>query len=158
MAWTSCPLLPATLYGSGDGASTFNIPDLRGRVTTGKDDMGGSAANRITNSGSGIVGTTLGAVGGAEKETLITANLPAYTPTGTVATSGVAGTNGNPLAVFSGGGANGFGTGANANGTLLGAGGMTFSSSFTGSAQGGTSTPVVTMPPTIVCNRILRLI
>ena len=53
----------ATTYGAGDGSTTFNLPDLRGRVAAGKDNMGGSAANRITNGGSGIVGTTLGAAG-----------------------------------------------------------------------------------------------
>ena len=35
------------LYGSGDGSTTFNLPDLRGRVPVGLDNMGGSAANRI---------------------------------------------------------------------------------------------------------------
>ena len=53
-------------YGSGDGSTTFNLPDLRGRGLFGKDDMGGSAANRITAGGSGITGTALGAAGGAE--------------------------------------------------------------------------------------------
>ena len=53
-----------TVYGAGDGSTTFNVPDLRGRVVAGKDDMGGAAANRLTNGVSGITGTTLGAVGG----------------------------------------------------------------------------------------------
>lgn len=35
-----------TAYGVGDGSTTFNLPDLRGRVPVGKDNMGGSAANR----------------------------------------------------------------------------------------------------------------
>jgi hypothetical protein len=42
------------------------VPDLRGRVTAGKDNMGGTTASRITNANSGITGTTLGAAGGAE--------------------------------------------------------------------------------------------
>jgi microcystin-dependent protein len=53
-----------TTFGSGDGSTTFNVPDLRGRVTVGKDNMGGSTAGRITAAGCGITGTTLGAVGG----------------------------------------------------------------------------------------------
>ena len=32
-----------TTYGVGDGATTFNLPDLRGRVVAGQDDMGGSS-------------------------------------------------------------------------------------------------------------------
>lgn len=31
-----------TTYGAGDGSTTFNLPDARGRVTSGKDDMGGA--------------------------------------------------------------------------------------------------------------------
>lgn len=47
-------------YGIGDGSTTFNLPDLRGRVTAGKDDMGGSAAGRLSQSYFGVVqsGTT----------------------------------------------------------------------------------------------------
>ena len=56
-----------TTYGSGDGSTTFNVPDLRGRVPAGKDDMGGSAASRLTTAGGGVDGSTLGAVGGAHK-------------------------------------------------------------------------------------------
>jgi hypothetical protein len=37
-----------TTYGTGDGTTTFNLPDLRGRVVAGKDDMGGSAASRLS--------------------------------------------------------------------------------------------------------------
>lgn len=55
-----------TTYGSGDGSTTFNLPDCRGRMIGGKDNMGGVAANRITAGVSGITGTTLGAVGGSE--------------------------------------------------------------------------------------------
>jgi microcystin-dependent protein len=70
-----------TTYGIGDGSTTFNLPDLRGRVAAGRDDMGGAAANRLTAAGSGIAGTTLGAAGGAETHTLTTAQMPAHTHT-----------------------------------------------------------------------------
>jgi microcystin-dependent protein len=53
-----------TAYGAGDGSTTFNLPDLRGRAPFGKDDMGGTAAGRITNAVSGLVATTLGVTGG----------------------------------------------------------------------------------------------
>jgi microcystin-dependent protein len=56
-----------TAYGAGDGSTTFNLPDLRGRVTAGVDNMGGGAAGRITAGNSGITGTTLGAAGGNEQ-------------------------------------------------------------------------------------------
>lgn len=51
-------------YGAGDGSTTFNVPDLRGRVPVGKN--GGSFG-------------TLGATGGAETHTLTTAEMPSHT-------------------------------------------------------------------------------
>jgi microcystin-dependent protein len=60
-----------TTYGTGDGSTTFGIPDLRGRSLFGVDNMGGAAASRITAGASGITGTTLGAAGGDQ---LITAH------------------------------------------------------------------------------------
>jgi len=56
-----------TSFGAGDGSSTFGTPDLRGRAIYGRDNLGGTAANRITGGGSGIAGTTLGAGGGDER-------------------------------------------------------------------------------------------
>lgn len=68
-----------TTYGVGDGSTTFNLPDSRGRVHAGRDNMGGVAANRITAGGSGITGTTLGASGGAQTHTLAIGEMPAHT-------------------------------------------------------------------------------
>jgi len=65
-----------TTYGTGDGSSTFNLPDLRGRTVAGQDDMGGSSSNRLT---SPINGDTLGAAGGSESHTITEAELPAHT-------------------------------------------------------------------------------
>ena len=58
-----------TTYGSGDGSTTFNVPDLRGRVPAGKDNMGGIAANLLSASVSGVAGATLGAKGGSQSLT-----------------------------------------------------------------------------------------
>lgn len=55
-----------TTYGAADGTH-FSLPDCRGRVVAGQDDMGGTSANRLTNTGGvTIEGDTLGAVGGSE--------------------------------------------------------------------------------------------
>jgi microcystin-dependent protein len=56
-----------TAFGIGDGATTFNVPDARGRALFGRDDMGGVAANRLTNAISGVTGVTLGASGGDQR-------------------------------------------------------------------------------------------
>lgn len=69
-------------YGAGDGSTTFNIPDLRGRVIAGQDDMGGVSADRLTNPSStinGINGDILGATGGKETHTLTEAQMPSHT-------------------------------------------------------------------------------
>jgi microcystin-dependent protein len=68
-------------YAYGGAGASFSLPDCRGRFTAGRDDMGGSAANRITAAGSGITGTALGATGGSETVVLITANLASHTHT-----------------------------------------------------------------------------
>jgi microcystin-dependent protein len=65
-----------TNYGTGDGSTTFNIPDLRGRIVAGKDDMGGSAASRLTSSYFGTSAASVGATGGAESLALSLAQLP----------------------------------------------------------------------------------
>jgi len=66
------------------------LPDARGRSFFGTDDMGGGGtAGRITNAGSGIVGTTLGVTGGAETHTLTTAQLASHSHTGTTGANSV---------------------------------------------------------------------
>lgn len=67
-----------TAYGVGDGTTTFNLPDLRGRVTAGKDDMGGSAASRLTSTTMTPDGNTLGATGGEQTHQLTEAELAAH--------------------------------------------------------------------------------
>jgi microcystin-dependent protein len=70
-----------TTYGSGDGSTTFNKPDLRGRVIAGQDDMGGTSADRLTGLSGGLNGDNLGATGGSQEHTLTTSEMPAHTHT-----------------------------------------------------------------------------
>lgn len=62
-----------TQYGAGNGTTTFNLPDLRGRVPVGRN--GGTFG-------------TLGATGGAETHTLSAGEMPSHTHTGTTSTNG----------------------------------------------------------------------
>lgn len=66
-----------TTYGTGDGSTTFNLPDLRGRAVAGLDNMGGSAASRLTSTVL-TASNTLGATGGTQTHTLTTAQMPSH--------------------------------------------------------------------------------
>lgn len=68
-------------FGNGNGTTTFNLPDLRGRVPAGRDNMGGTSANRLTNSGTGnpgINGSSLGSAGGFDRHTLTVQQMPSH--------------------------------------------------------------------------------
>jgi microcystin-dependent protein len=87
-------------HGAGDGSTTFNIADKRGRVTAGRDNMGGTLAGRITAAISGTAGTVLGAAIGSEGVTLATAQIPSHSHTANTGVGSVdhthAGTTGIP--------------------------------------------------------------
>ena len=68
-----------TTYGVGDGTTTFNVPDLRGRIIAGLDNMGGTTASRLTATTITGGGDNVGEVGGAETHTLTEAQLAEHT-------------------------------------------------------------------------------
>ena len=55
-------------YGLGNGSTTFNVPDLRGNVPAGLDNIGGTAANRINTAVNS--GQTIGGSGGEQTHLL----------------------------------------------------------------------------------------
>jgi microcystin-dependent protein len=76
-------------YGGSGG--NFNLPDLRGRVIAGRDDMNGITANRLTSSSAAnLNGVALGAnngdpgdtgrgTNGSQEHTLTTSEMPSHT-------------------------------------------------------------------------------
>lgn len=66
-----------TTYGVGNGTTTFNVPDFRGRVPMGLDNMGGSSANVVTLPAADSLNGTMG----FEVHTLLLAELPSHTHT-----------------------------------------------------------------------------
>jgi microcystin-dependent protein len=149
-----------TTHGAGDGSTTFTLPDCRGRVRAGKDDMGGAAVGLLTatyfGAADGALGTTLGAKGGAQANALVTANLPAYTPAGSVSV----GSTTNTLRTSAGSGV-AFDSTAGTDDAIAAQAGftdvgtLTSTGTLTGTAQGGISTPVSKVQPTIIVNTII---
>lgn len=144
-----------TTYGSGNGTTTFNVPDARGRVFAGKDDMGGTPANRLTTGGSGISGITLGAAGGVETYSLVTAELASHTHTGT--TNIESNTHTHPIPQQAGAQAGSGAGGGLGTGSFITSGGEstththTFTTNSTGSGDAHQNTQ-----PTIVFNKIIK--
>lgn len=152
------------LYNSGDGSTTFGIPDMRGRVAAGWDAMGGTAAGRLTLAGSGVNGAVLGSVGGGETHALVHGEIPTITSAAsglTIApgTTGFAvlGTNNStPTTAFSAAAGPDFAGKAFPNGsTQTELSGISVAGSVTSSNTGGTSPAHANVQPTFVCNYLL---
>jgi microcystin-dependent protein len=150
--------LVGTTFGAGDGTTTFNIIDLRGRIPVPQDNMGGAAAGRITTAGSGVDGTTIGANGGSQNKALQRSDLPNVSISPTITDPGHAHTYNIPNFVVNGAGGSGGPPYVN---TTTGA---TTNTATTGiSAQfylngNVTQTLVNGMPPSIIVPWILRVI
>jgi len=153
--------LLSTTYGTGDGRTTYNLPDLRGRVPAGKDDMGGSAASRLTSTyfgaASGQAGTTLGAIGGGESRNVLQANLPAATLATTISDPGHSHTNSFPVP---GGGATWNSISGSSSSSLASypSTGLATTGITASTQLGGSNTPLTIVQPTIICNYIMRII
>lgn len=140
-----------TTYGSGDGSSTFNLPNYKGRSVFGKDTMGGTSAAGLLSSTYGLDGATLGATGGAESVTLTQSQMPQHSHANTLTDPGHTHTM-NGLSVTQGSGAvavpAGNGTGGYATGSA--STGITISNANAGGGQAHSN-----MPPGIVQNWII---
>lgn len=142
--------------GAADWAAnkTIALPDWRGRALAGLDDMGNSAAGRLTSTYFGTAATVLGAAGGSESRTLSQANLPSATLATTITDPGHTHTTTSPLWM---GGAGSSSQG----GSTFAMNATTISSAFTGitaSTQlGGSNTPHTTVQPTMLATIYIKL-
>jgi microcystin-dependent protein len=124
-------------HGAGDGTTTFNLPDLRGRVPVGLDNMGAGAASRITGSlpnGSTNPSTTLGGTGGEQKHQITVAELASHNHS-----------SGTDAFVEAGGGLSAGGSGSASNWGFVGT-----------TANTGGDTPHNNVQPSIFLNYIIR--
>lgn len=65
-----------TAFGAGNGTTTFNLPDFRGRVPAGRDNMGVGDAGRLTFFGA--VARTLAGVLGSAAHVLSLGQMPSH--------------------------------------------------------------------------------
>jgi microcystin-dependent protein len=138
-------------YGLGDGSTTFNLPDLRGRAVFGSDAMGGIAASRLGGAGAATGGIGSGSIGGAggEQAHILLAgegpNMPVSVSGGTVSGTydfdGIGSGGGNPTISAVNGNAN--------PQTFLHMGASSGSTSGGGSKHNST-------PPGLVLNYIIK--
>lgn len=139
----------STTYGSGDGSTTFNLPDKTGRVSA----MQEASATRLTSTYFGGNSTALGAVGGLESAT---APLPAHTHSNTLTDPGH--THFNEYGFDGSGGSAGqaivAGAFSQSQRTGSSVTGITINNASAGSGTGLHNN----VQPTIVCNYILRII
>ena len=150
--FSTFPALGARLLGAfgGNGVTTFGVPDSRGRLPLAYDGTG----TRITVAGCGLNGQTLGGALDKQTNTLLTANLPPYTPSGTLSLgsgslTGTANFGSQPIISGQGagiGGGGAFGVNGGTNVVISG----NPSGSFNGLAQGGINTPVNNVQPSQV--------
>jgi microcystin-dependent protein len=169
--------LMGTSWGAGDGATTFNLPSLGGRLLACRESMNGGAGEGLITAGvSGISGVTLGAVGGSQVVLLDintipshvhpnsltdpahshanTLSDPGHTHTeNTFAAAATTAAGGNPP----GGGSVGTSTGSSFTGMTINNAPSTTGMTITNAAAGG-GLPHNNMPPTLVCNYIMRII
>lgn len=142
-----------TSAGSGDGSTTFNLPDYRAVVSAGRADMGGTIKSLLSD----FAATTLGAIFGSQSHVLTTAQMPSHTHSGS---TNSAGAHTHPINLYTSTQEQQLLQASTSRPGLRGtvntgsAGAHTHS--FTTNAQGsGQAHPNV--QPTIICNKIMRV-
>ena len=145
-------------WGDGNGTTTFNVPDLRGRAYLGRDNMNSVAAARITSTYFGNNPDAIGAPGGSQTQTLLLANLPPHTHTSPTLTDPghIHGSNANLNAPSAAVGSGAFvGPQLGTANISVGFTGITLSAS-TGTNASGTSTPFSILQPAITSDYIIK--
>lgn len=134
---------------------TIATPDWRGQALAFLDDMGNTPAGRLTSTYFGTAPTVLGAASTfLESRTVVTANLPPYTPSGSVTVSSTVADIMRST------------TGLTDNYSSIGGiccfinqvrTSITSTGSLAGATQGGTSTPLSIVQPTRLATLYLKL-
>lgn len=142
-------------WGGGNGSTTFNLPDLRGRVVAGRDNMGGTAASRLTATYFANA-NAIGATGGTQSKTLVQGNLPNLTLTTTISAGQGAHTHTGAAAVGTIGGGS-VGNPQSAASSTTNTGSSTLPAMSGTTPTGGSDTPFSIVQPTITSNYIIKV-
>lgn len=140
-----------------DSSGEIRLPDLRGRVAAGRDNMGGAAATRLTSAGSGVNALALGAAGGGETQTLTVAQMPSHAHPGSI--TGAAGAHSHTYSISTGGASYQAGSSAsafNSYSITSTAAEPAHTHTVTIAAQGG-GAPHPVVQPTLTVNKIIRV-
>lgn len=127
---------------SACSGTQFAVPYSNGSVFAANDNQGANTASRITSAGSSCAATASGVFCGGQSTTLITANLPPYTPAGAL--------NWGGLAYLQAG------AGGTVQGTVAGAAYIVPAPSFVGSPQGGISQAFPRLMPLLTGVRAIK--
>ena len=142
----------STTYGVGDGSTTFNLPNLKGRVPVGRDATQSEF-------------DTLAETGGSKTSALTSGNLPAHTHTASsTSSSSTSLTNGSSVVITGTGnalllnGAQGLATYGPYNAAAMSASTSTSTSTSVSGGGNGTATgdAFSNLPPYIALNFIIR--
>lgn len=149
----------STTYGSGDGSTTFNLPDLRGRLPLGAGTgVGLNASGTGKPSGTNQTARTAGQWLGNETVTLTTSNIPQMT-TGNMSqnSSHNHGSGATGFWVYNSAGAGTIAGGSTYNASAGGSS-VTASTSVEHTHTVGTASPTATtnIPPSVVVNYIIK--
>jgi microcystin-dependent protein len=135
-------------YGAGDGSTTFNLPDTRGRTTIG------------AGQGTGLTNRALAASGGEESHTQAIAELPAHSHTASQGTH-THSDAGHLHQIFGlvQGGAGGTATNVGSGSTNTNTGYASIQAASAGAitiANTGSGTPFNVMQPFVALNKIIK--
>lgn len=154
MLYTNCSDAIAPVSGGRTGNA---LNDFNANKTITIPQLGGRSPIAAGAIGTGTSARTLGQQYGAENYTILTANLPPYTPAGVNGTVTVTSTSSavaqNNSSSTTGGGGFGF-TYPTAQGAITSTGS---GPAWTGSAQGGSSTPHNIIHPVTALNVMVKL-
>lgn len=141
-------------WGNGDAATTFNVPDLRGRAIAASDSMGGMVAGTLTSQFFGMSPDGMGAYGGSQFHQQLLSELVQHSHPNVIVDPGHAHGYQEPGASFSAGGSGTPVSQVRSNGVT--------DTAFTGisidNATAGGNQPFPTIPPMATLYYIIKVL